>query len=161
MILWSGHTVGVMRACPLFAHLVGGHAKLVGKVGEHFRARHRGLGKLVLVRRVGRRVGVTPGPTPLEGDVELGNGAAENDMKSCMLGSSDNWGLLDFHFPSQFSAVSSDGAPCGGVGGLDAGPDGGDGGDRPEVGARHHVVESVLLQIGDMFPAGFRFRFVS
>ena len=35
----------------------------------------------MLVRRVGRRVGVAPGPTPLEGDVELGNGAAENDMK--------------------------------------------------------------------------------
>ena len=57
---------------------------------------------------------------------------------------------------SQFASVSPHGAPSGGVGGLDAGPDGGDGGERPEVGARHHVVESVLLQIGDMFPLPFR-----
>ena len=64
-----------------FPYLVCGHAELVGKVGEHFGARHGGLGELVLVRRVGRRVGVAPGPTPLEGDVELRNGAAENDIK--------------------------------------------------------------------------------
>ena len=61
-----------------FRNLMGVHAELVGKVAEHLRAGHGRRGELVLVRRVGRVVGVARGPSPLKVDVELRNGAAVN-----------------------------------------------------------------------------------
>ena len=55
--------------------------------------------------------------------------------------------LLKLISSSQFASVSPNGAPGSGVGGLDAGPDGGDGREGPEVGACHHSVESLVLKI--------------